>query len=85
MPLAYVATHHAVLKIGGARVTMIMASIPVITLVTGRLIAGDTFSFLDVVAIVTITGGVLCGAMFKLRAEGVMHMAAQPAGKPEAT
>ncbi len=55
MSLAYLATHQAVLKIGGARVSMIMASIPVLTLLAGHIIAGDPVGPVEVFAVIAIS------------------------------
>ena len=68
MSLAYLATHQAVLKIGGARVSMIMASIPVLTLLTGHVIASDPIGAIEVFAVVAISTGIIVGALVKLRA-----------------
>lgn len=67
MSLAYFLTHFAVLKIGGARVSMIMASIPVITLLMAHSIAGDPIRPLEVFAVLAICCGIVYGALLKLR------------------
>jgi drug/metabolite transporter (DMT)-like permease len=64
---AYLAVHKAVLLVGGARVTMIMA---VLTLLAGRAIAGDRVTPAETMAIATISGGILYGALWRLRGEG---------------
>ncbi|MFO1306733.1 MAG: DMT family transporter [Burkholderiales bacterium] len=69
MSLAYLAVHKAVLLIGGARVTMIMAILPVLTLLAGRAIAGDGITPAETLAIATISGGILYGALWRLRRE----------------
>jgi drug/metabolite transporter (DMT)-like permease len=69
MSAAYVLTHYGVLKIGGARVSMIMASIPVLTLLMGKSVAGDLIRPLEVVAVVLITFGIAFGAFLRLNME----------------
>ncbi len=69
MCVAYVAVHKAVLLIGGARVTMIMAILPVLTLLAGRAIAGDSITLAESVAILAISGGIVYGALWRLRGE----------------
>ena len=66
---AYLAVHKAVLLVGGARVTMIMAVLPVLTLLAGRAIAGDRVTLPETMAIATISGGILYGALWRLRGE----------------
>lgn len=72
MSAAYVAVHQAVLLIGGARVTMIMAILPVLTLLAGRSIAGDPVTFPETLAILAISGGIVYGALWRLRGERPM-------------
>lgn len=69
MTLAYLAVHQAVLLCGGARVTMIMAILPVLTLLSGRAIAGDGVTLPETMAIAMISGGILYGALWRLRRE----------------
>lgn len=71
MAAAYVAVHKAVLLIGGARVAMIMAILPVLTLLAGRTIAGDAITLAESIAIACISVGIACGALWRLRGESV--------------
>jgi drug/metabolite transporter (DMT)-like permease len=64
---AYLAVHQAVLRIGGARTSIIMASIPALTLIAGWAIAGDPVSLMEAFAIGSISLGVLVGGLCKLR------------------
>jgi drug/metabolite transporter (DMT)-like permease len=63
MPLSYVALHHAALLLGGTRVTIIMASVPLLTLLGERWLAGDTVSRLEGAAITLVSLGVLVGGV----------------------
>jgi drug/metabolite transporter (DMT)-like permease len=67
MPVAHLASHHATLILGGTTVAMLMASVPALTIVTGRLIAGDRISTVEIIAILTISAGVTLAARFRAR------------------
>jgi hypothetical protein len=47
-----------------------MAVLPVLTLLAGRAIAGDRVTPAETMAIATISGGILYGALWRLRGEG---------------
>ncbi|MGE0496188.1 MAG: DMT family transporter [Ramlibacter sp.] len=54
---------YAVIKMGSQRFSMIVACVPILSLVFGRQIAGDGITSLECVAIALITGGILYGAI----------------------
>lgn len=76
MSVAYVLTHQGVLKVGGARVSIIMSSIPVLTLLMGKAVADDPIRPIEIVAVVLITFGIFFGAFLKLGKEPAQTKAA---------
>jgi hypothetical protein len=65
MPLAYFAVHRAVLTLGSKRVAILMAFVPVMTLVTGHWIVADPVAVVEMVAVGLVSMGVAIGAVLR--------------------
>jgi len=60
---------YAVVKMGSQRFSMIVACVPILSLMFGRLIAGDGITWMECAAIVLITAGILYGALLQRHAQ----------------
>lgn len=58
---------YAVVKMGSQRFSMIVACVPILSLMFGRMIVGDRITWMECVAIALISTGILYGAFFKGR------------------
>lgn len=60
---------YAVVRLGSQRFSMIVACVPILSLMFGRWIAGDGITVLECVAIALITSGILYGAIARRSAD----------------